>query len=91
MGCQLVTMAGIIGGLVAGAGLLWELLDLMMLADNMYALAPDIGLNALTEAVDDALEDVLEPGIAACASLGIALLSAAASLVLTCLSPAGKD
>ena len=87
IGCQLLTVVGILVGLCAGGALLWEITDVYMyVGGKLYTLAPESQVTALQEVVNELTDDGIEYGLTAAFSLVVALLAAISATVLACFS-----
>ena len=81
---QLLTVTGILIGIGAGGGLLWEITDIYMLNGVLYTMQPEEQIRVLREAFDELTDDGIEYGLVAAAALLVSAISGAASFILTC-------
>ena len=89
--CQLLALVGIVGGIAAGCCMLLEMVDFWMELNHPQPMPEGQSPYILQAMVHDALDDAVEPLVAACASLAVALVSAVVALILTWLSPATTE
>ena len=89
---QLLTVSGIIVGLVAGCCLLWEMTDVYMLNGRIYTVPVEQQAAVWQHAVAELLDDGIEYGIVAAVSLGVSVLTGVAATVLACfIKPAPQQ
>lgn len=81
----LLTLAGVLTALAAGACLLWEMKDVYMLDGVMYTMQPQEQLRVLLEVVDELADDGIECGVVAAVALTVSMLSSLVATVLACL------
>ena len=88
---QLLTVTGILIGIGAGVGLLWEITDIDMLNGVLYTMQPEEQIQVLREAFDELTDDGIEYGLVAAAALVVSAISGAASFILTCFIKASPQ
>ena len=88
---QLLTVTGILIGIGAGVGLLWEITDIYMLNGVLYTMQPEEQIRVLREAFDELTDDGIEYGLVAAAALVVSAISGAASFILTCFIKASPQ
>lgn len=81
---QLLTIAGVLVGMVAGFCLLWEITDIAMLNGVLYTMQPDEQIRVLLEAYDELTDDGIECGLVAGMALAVSAISGPAAFILTC-------
>ena len=87
IGCQLLTVVGVLVGLCAGGALLWEITDAYVLvAGKWYTIPLETRADELQHVLYELTEDGLECGLTAAVALVIALLSAISATVLAWLT-----
>lgn len=77
-----LTVVGILVGMVCGFCLLWELTDLYMFMGNMYTIPPDAQLAGLREEAHDVVDSSIEYGLVAAFALLAAFICGVAATVL---------
>ena len=88
---QVLTVTGILIGIGAGVGLLWEITDIYMLNGVLYTMQPEEQIRVLREAFDELTDDGIEYGLVAAAALVVSAISGAASFILTCFIKASPQ
>ena len=88
---QVLTVTGILIGIGAVVGLLWEITDIYMLNGILYTMQPEEQIRVLREAFDELTDDGIEYGLVAAAALVVSAISGAASFILTCFIKASPQ
>ena len=79
---QLLTVLGVIVGLVAGCCLLWELTDVYMINGHIYTQPVEEQASVWQHAVAELVDDGFVYGLVAAVALGVSLLTGIAAAVM---------
>ena len=94
LGLQILTVFGILVGLVAGLLIVNEMTDVYMLDGVLYTMQPGEQFKAMHDAVHELIDDSIVYCIVAAFALAISFITGAASFILTCFlktSPEQSD
>ena len=94
LGLQILTVFGILVGLVAGLLIVNEMTDVYMLDGVLYTMSQEVQFKAMHDAVDELIDDSIVYSIIAAFALATSLITGVASFILTCFlktSPEQSD
>ena len=81
---QMLTVAGILIGLVAGLLIVNEMTDVYMLDGVLYTMSQEEQFKAMHDAVDELVDDSIVYSIIAAFALATSLITGVAAFILTC-------
>lgn len=84
LGLQILTVFGILVGLVAGLLIVNEMTDVYMLDGVLYTIQPEEQFEVLHNAVDELIDDSIVYSIIAAFALATSLITGVAAFILTC-------
>lgn len=80
---QMLTVAGVFVGMVAGLHIVKEMIDVYML-DCVYTMQPEEQFKAMHDAVHELIDDSSAYSITAAFSLAASFITGVASFIFTC-------
>ena len=84
LGLQILTVFGILVGLVAGLLIVNEMTDVYMLDGVLYTMQPEEQFKAMHDAVDELIDDSIAYSIVAAFALATSFITGVASFIMTC-------
>ena len=84
LGLQILTVFGILVGLVAGLLIVNEMTDIYMLDRVLYTMQTEEQFEVLHNAVDELIDDSIVYSIIAAFALATSLITGVAAFILTC-------
>lgn len=84
LGLQILTVFGILVGLVAGLLIVNEMTDVYMLDGVLYTMQQEEQFEVLHNAVDELIDDSIVYSIIAAFALATSLITGVAAFILTC-------
>ena len=84
LGLQILTVFGILVGLVAGLLIVNEMTDVYMLDGVLYTMSQEEQFKAMHDAVDELIDDSIVYSIIAAFALATSLITGVAAFILTC-------
>ncbi len=84
LGLQILTVVGILVGLVAGLLIVNEMTDVYMLDVFLYTMQQEEQFEVLHNAVDELIDDSIVYSIIAAFALATSLITGVAAFILTC-------